>query len=66
MIILECPNCQSCFKVDEWNDALGRRDEPIPLDIKEEDWYAYTQEHFGAIDCPDCGQVAIYEDMMVV
>jgi endogenous inhibitor of DNA gyrase (YacG/DUF329 family) len=64
MLILECPNCQSCFTVEQWNESLGFRDEPIPLDTQ--DWDAYTSEHSGRVDCPECGDVAIYEDMMAV
>lgn len=64
MLILECPHCQSCYETADWNKAPGIRDEPIPDNI--EDWDEYTRTHTGRIDCPDCGQVAIYEDMISV
>jgi hypothetical protein len=63
---LECPHCQGCPTVEEWNNALGQRDEPIPLNITSDEWDSYAYDHSGRIDCPECGEVVIYEDMTPV
>lgn len=62
--MLECPHCQSCFTVEDWNKQPSIKDEPIPLDL--EDWDEYIMDHDGRIDCPDCGEVAIFEDLTPV
>lgn len=64
MLTLECPHCQDCYTTEQWNQALGQRDEPIPDDV--EDWDEYAYSHDGRIDCPGCGEVVIYEDMTPV
>ena len=67
MLYLECPNCKGCPTIEEWNNSPGIRDELIPEDMEDADaWEDYRREHSGRVDCPLCGDVAIYEDMMAV
>jgi hypothetical protein len=68
-IRLECPNCRSTLTIGEWNESvresvsLGICDELIPEGLKEEDWADYRREHGGRCDCPECGEVALFDDM---
>lgn len=67
-LILECPNCQDCHSVEDWNKQVansiivGRAEELIPTD-DELDWHRYAMEKSGLVDCPSCGQVCCFEDM---
>lgn len=63
MMILECPHCQSCFTVEDWNKSPHRGDSmPESLEDKEE----WDLKHSGIYDCPDCGEVCLTEDMNIV
>lgn len=66
MLILECPNCQSCFTVEMWN-IQPKIGEPIPENLEtSEDWDNFTFHNTGMVDCPECGEVAVYDDMLAV
>lgn len=65
-LVLECPNCRDCHSAQEWNEAPGLRDALIPEYITVEEWDDFKTKHTGRIDCPSCGEVAIYEDMIAV
>jgi C4-type Zn-finger protein len=70
-LTLECPNCQDCYSVEDWNKnvemsiLVGRADELIPTD-DELNWDEYSRQKGGMVDCPSCGEVCCYEDMSVV
>lgn len=70
-LILECPHCHDCHKVEDWNkanegaEALGRIEEPIPVN-DDLDWDEYAIKKSGVMDCPSCGEVCNYEDMNIV
>lgn len=70
-LTLECPHCQDCHSVEKWNEKVeesiivGRADELIPID-NDLDWDLYAIEENGLVDCPSCGAVCNYEDMIPV
>lgn len=66
---LECPHCHYTLEVSEWNKQLessvllGRADKAIPLELETDNWEQYRSEHGGIVDCPECGDVCIFDDM---
>lgn len=70
-LILECPNCQDCHSVEDWNKnvemsiAVGRAEELIPTD-DDLNWNEYAIKMGATVDCPSCGEVCCYEDMNTV
>lgn len=68
-IKLECPNCRTTLDISQWNEnmkdsiSIGRADELIPLDIDAEGWKTFRREHSGVVDCPECGEVCVLDDM---
>lgn len=66
---LECPQCHYTIEISRWNEqvrhaiTLGICDELIPEDLLAEDWEKYRNEHGGRCDCPECGKVALFDDM---
>ena len=66
---LECPNCGITLPISHWNDfvaesvSIGICDQLIPVDLKADEWEEYREEHGGRCDCPECGEVALFDDM---
>lgn len=66
---LECPICHTTIEITGWNEkmkeavVLGVADQLFPENIQPEDWEQYRNEHGGRCDCPECGNVALIEDM---
>lgn len=66
---LECPNCRCTLEISKWNEnvrtsvGFGVCDQLIPQDLRPEDWEEYKDEHGGRCDCPECGEVALFDDM---
>lgn len=66
---LECPHCHYTLEVDEWNKEVensmkvGRADELIPTNLEPETWIDYRMEHSGIVDCPQCKEVCVFDDM---
>lgn len=66
---LECPYCRYTLKISEWNEKvkeavmLGVCDQLIPTDLQVDEWEKYRNEHGGRCDCPECGEVASFDDM---
>lgn len=68
MITLECPHCQSCFTAEDWNKSPHRGDD-IPENFEGADEFEGWSSLEGSssiFDCPQCGDVALVEDMIVV
>lgn len=67
MLTLECPHCQSCFTTEEWNEQ-PKNGSDIPKGIEDSDGFDEwnIKEGGSMIDCPECGDVALTEDMTVV
>ncbi len=69
MTKLECPHCHSTLSIDDWNKELenslqvGRADELIPIDIDADQWDSYRNIHGGTVDCPECHEVCVFDDM---
>lgn len=68
MLMLECPECRSCFSIIEWNTSPHRGGDSLPEDIEtDEEFQQWLTERNGTIyDCPECGQSVVSDDMTAV
>ena len=70
---LECPECCSCFTLEELEDAanitlavqgsLTGVINRVPGDLSEDKLYEFLLEEVYNIDCPECGEVICISDM---
>lgn len=67
---LECSNCRVCLTIHEWNKTaaksviLGTINSLIPEDLFEiKDWEKWKIENGGRLDCPECGEISLIDDM---
>ena len=75
-MILECPECNSCFTltslVDTANTTLSvqgfltREAKEVPENLSDDDLYEFLLEEVYNIDCPSCGEVICISDMCEV
>ncbi len=66
-LTLECPHCQSCYDTEDWNKSPHRGDSIPETIFTSEEFDEWNKTTGGSqFDCPDCGEVAITEDMTVV
>jgi endogenous inhibitor of DNA gyrase (YacG/DUF329 family) len=66
-LILECPHCQDCYTIAEWNKSPHRGDtipEDLETDAAFQNWDIDSDG--GLYDCPSCGRVVVTGDMTVV
>lgn len=67
---LECPYCKSTLSIDEWNKSieysirLGVANEYIPEFNSVDEFRKYKIENEGVrMDCPECDEVVLIDDM---
>lgn len=72
-MILECPECNSCFTLEELKDTaditlavqgfLTEVHKRVPDNLSEEELYQFLLDDVYNIDCPECGEVICISDM---
>ena len=72
-MILECPNCNSCFTLEELMDTanvtlavqgfLTGEVNKVPENLSDDELYEFLLDEVYNIDCPECGEVMCISDM---